>query len=347
MTKFLKDIMEQPDQLLQSMEYTLQEGQEEMKKAVALIRSSKQVFISAIGASWNAGIAIQSALNEVGVQSVLCDASDFFYFTKIPPRSTVIFLSRSGRSVEIVNSLPKCKLANAAVISITNSEDSFLTASSDVCLFTKVNFDNSISVNTYTSIILTGQLLAIAIRDNMLNTSVHTLLSKSFENVGRYIPEWRDLVESIDWVDTERHSYFIARGFNLASAHESMLLWEEAAKQPAAALTTGAFRHGPQEIVNDSINIAIWLENKSARDYDVKLVNDLRGKGVNTVAIGYNLPRELKGYKIEIPAIPYFFSAVVNIIPMQMAAEKLARMKEVDPDSFLFCNFVVELEGGL
>jgi glutamine---fructose-6-phosphate transaminase (isomerizing) len=114
------------------------------------------------------GIALQASLNEAGIVSVLCDAADFLYFTKIPPKSTIIFLSRSGKSIEIVQAIAKYKLANAAIISITNADDTLLADSSDCCLLTYVKYDNSISVSTYSSIVLTGQLLALAVKIQLI-----------------------------------------------------------------------------------------------------------------------------------------------------------------------------------
>ncbi|MBA4168239.1 MAG: SIS domain-containing protein [Chitinophagaceae bacterium] len=315
--------------------------------AASLLREAKYIYISAIGASWNAGIAIQAAFNNVGVPCFLCDASEFLHFTHIPPESAVIFLSRSGRSIEIVNALPKCRLANASIISITNSGDSILAAGSDICLLTQVDFDHSISVSTYTSLILTGQLLALQMKELVWTEEVYISLRKSFLTIRDSIPSWIEIINSSTWLDENKHTYFIARGMNIASAHESMLLWEEGAKQPAAALTTGSFRHGPQEIVNDSINIAIWMEDTVAQDFDRQLVNDLKDNGVGMLSIGFDLPESLRGIKISMPPVPKVFNPVINIIPMQIASEKLALMKNEDPDNFKFCDFVVEKEGGL
>lgn len=347
MTRLLKDILDQPTQLLHSLDYSLQAGSGPLQQAADLISRAHNVFIVAIGASWSAGIAIQAAFNEAGVQAVLCDAADFLYFTKIPPQSAIIFLSRSGRSIELVNALPRCQSANAVIISITNAPDSELARHSTVCLFTSVRFDNSISISTYSSIILTGLLLAQCINPSDTGLPVQDVFKEAIGETIDRIPAWQAVLAAEDWVDANRHTYFMARGAEVASAYESRLLWEEAAKQPATALTTGAFRHGPQEIINNGIHVAIWIGNETARNHDCKLVNDLVEKQVNVLSIGSNLPKELKGHKIELPSLPCLLSPVIGIIPMQLASEKLAGKKGVDPDVFLYCNFVVEAEGGL
>jgi glutamine---fructose-6-phosphate transaminase (isomerizing) len=347
MTKFLKDILNQPEQLQQSLDYSLSDGWNEFEKASKLIRSAKTFYISGIGASWNAGLSIQSAFNELGIPAILSDSSEFLHFTIIPKNSVVLFLSRSGKSIEILNSLAKCKATGCKIISITNDSDSPLAKQSDVCILTHVDFDNSISVNTYTSIILTGQLLASGFADSFSKKEISQSLKQTFEQVKPKILQWQDVLKNSGWLDKDSSTYFLARGSSLASAFESMLIWQEGAKQPASAMTTGAFRHGPQEILINRLTIGCWVDNQIAREFDFKLLNDLYDKGISLMTIGYHLPADLKGIKIEIPEIIYTFQPLINIIPMQLAAELFSRIKGEDCDSFRFCNFVVEEEGGL
>ena len=209
------------------------------------------------------------------------------------------------------------------------------------------DIDNSISVNTYTSIILTGQILASAFQKSFSGTEISKYLKRALNQVEGKIPEWKVAIDQSDWLNKDYSSYFLARGANLASAFESMLIWQEGAKQPASAMTTGSFRHGPQEILINRINIGIWIDQKLARENDFKLINDLHAKGAKLLTIGNHLPAHLEGMKIEMPEILYSFQPLINIIPMQLAVDRFAGIKGEDCDSFRYCNFVVEHEGGL
>lgn len=347
MTKYFEDILKQPEQLLFSLDYTLNSGWPEVEKAIGLIRTANTIYISSIGASLNAGLAIQSTFNEAGIPTHLCDSSEFLHFTNIPENAVVILLSRSGQSVEVVKAVSKCRDAGSKIISITNSAESALGLKSDVCLLTQVDFDHSISVNTYTSIILTGQLLASAFKASFSKVEISKSMKQTLNQVIPEIPRWKEIIDQSDWLNKDYSSYFLARGTNLASAFESMLIWQEGAKQPASAMTTGAFRHGPQEVLINRINIGIWIDQEIARENDFKLINDMHAQGVRILTIGNKLPADLKGLKIEMPEIRYSFQPIINIIPMQLAVDCFATLKGEDCDSFRFCNFVVEHEGGL
>ncbi|MBC7827627.1 MAG: SIS domain-containing protein [Chitinophagaceae bacterium] len=343
MTKFYEDIIRQPQELVSCLQFQAGKGRSAIEKALSLMKTAKYIFIPAIGASWNAGLAIHHSLNEAGFQSMLFDASEFCHFTKIHPQSVILFLSRSGRSVEIVNSVEKCRRAGAKIISITNDPESTLAVASDVCLETHVRFDHAISVNTYSSIILTGQLLARSFDNTFLSSPNIDLLERAISKTGEQIIMWKSIIDAINWPRTIY--YFLARGADNASAHESKLLWEEAAKYPAVAMTTGAFRHGPQEIIRNEMQIILWIHHNRTKAYDLELVSNLQEQGVNIITIGHYEPCGFN--KIAVPNMPFGMEAVINVIPMQLAAERFASIEKENSDEFRFCSFVVEKEGGL
>jgi len=347
MTKFLQDIYKQPAALQQSLDFSLGRGMKAMLEAQKLIRSSKYVIISSIGASWNAGVAIQAAFNEAGYTALLYDSSEFLHFTRIPANAAVILPSRSGKSVEVVQSVSKCRAAGAKIIAITNDPQSPLALGSDVLLDTHVEFDHSISVNTYTSIILVGQLLAVQSGRLLTDQESEQTISKAFIQISQKIGHWHENIALSGWLNSAFATYFLGRGVSFSTACEAMLIWQEGAKHPATAMTTGAFRHGPQEVLVNQMNIAIWIDNLISRENDFKLIADIQAQGVKVFAIGTGLPANLCEFKIEMPDIHHVFQPLINIIPIQLATDIFAALKGENPDGFRFCNFVVESEGGL
>jgi glucosamine--fructose-6-phosphate aminotransferase (isomerizing) len=125
------------------------------------------------------------------------------------------------------------------------------------------------------------------------------------------------------------------------------LLWEEAAKQPATALTSGGFRHGPQEIVREGLSIGLWIDAERMRSQDLELARDLREHGARVLLIGQELEESAADCVLCLPAIPAQWQFLIDIFPIQVAAERLAAIRGVDPDSFRLCSYIVEDEGGL
>jgi fructoselysine-6-P-deglycase FrlB-like protein len=133
----------------------------------------------------------------------------------------------------------------------------------------------------------------------------------------------------------------------LASCHEARLLWEEAAKRPATDLSTGSFRHGSQEIIRPGIRIGLWLQSEIMRQEDLQLVAELREAGGSTLLVGSKLPDVTADLALDLPLMPQGWEFLIDIIPLQLAAEFSAVHHHEDCDAFRFCPYVIEEEGGL
>jgi len=346
-TRLFKDILKQPTQLASSLAHMLGAGKPGLDEAAAVLRGPRPIIITGIGASWHAGMAMQALLLARGFPALLIDASELLHFAEVPQGATVVLLSRSGKSIEIVQLIERCRAQSATIISITNQPDSPLARGSDIVLNTSTEFDHAVSVTTYSAVTLAGALLASEATGHSAR-SVQDDLSQALVAAAAAIPEWRKRVEDSGWLgDGSGLTYFLARGASIASCHEARLLWEEAAKKPATALTTSGFRHGPQEIVREGMCAGIWIDAERMRKQDFELARDMRRLGARVLLIGQRLDDSAADCVLRLPAIPAEWQFLIEIIPIQIAAERLAAVRGEDPDSFRLCSYIVEDEGGL
>ena len=283
MTALLRDIVQQPAELQKSLAYTLGPGREALGRAAAVVREAETIYITGIGSSWHAGMAMLSLLQSAGRPAILIDASELLHFARIAPNAAIIILSRSGKSVEIVNLLPLARRAGAQLIGITNTPASPLGQEADVTLLTEAAFDHSVSVTMYSAPALVGGLLASAVVDD-LGASLEQAVSTALAALPAAMDEWSRQIAASGWLAPEAPTYFLGRGGSVASCHEARLLWEEAAKVPAAALTTGGFRHGPQEMLRPEFRIGLWIDGERLRREDLALAADLRKYGARVHA---------------------------------------------------------------
>ncbi len=346
-TRLLADILKQPAQLAASLSHMFGAGKPALDAAAAVLRRARSVVITGIGASWHAGMAMQTELLAAGIPALLIDASELLHCAEVPEGAAVVLLSRSGKSTEIVQLLQKCRDRSASVIAITNEADSPLAQGSEIVLNTSTDFDHAVSVTTYSAIALAGVLLALEATGRSAH-AVQAELMQSLSAAAEAIPLWCEVIERSGWLgEGDEPTYFIARGASLASCHEARLLWEEAAKKPATALTAGGFRHGPQEIVRKGLRFGIWIDAERMRTQDLNLARDLMKLGASVLLIGQQLDVTAGDCVLCLPAIPARWQFLIDIIPIQIAVERLAALRGEDPDSFRLCKYIVEDEGGL
>src|SRR5467141_1759549 len=143
-----------------SIDYLTGPGQKSLQQASSLIRSTRDVFITGIGASWNAALSAGTLFYLGGRPMYMQEASELLRFTAISRGSLIIAISRTGRSIEIVQLLDKAEAGGATVIGITNSADSPLVRESAVAIVVPAMLDHAISVNAYSSLLITVGALA-------------------------------------------------------------------------------------------------------------------------------------------------------------------------------------------
>jgi glucosamine--fructose-6-phosphate aminotransferase (isomerizing) len=346
MTHFLRDILRQPNELKRTIDILLRAGRPALDLATAAIRGASHVYLTGIGSSWHAALTAAPLFSIGARPAYLIDAGELLDFSAVLQDSAVILISRSGRSVEIINLLAKFRNTRATVIAITNSEDGPLAREAQISIVVPIELDHAISVNTYSTLAATAGILASAAVGSW-NSSLATSLSRTAEKTASAIPAWRAQIADSSWLAPGSAYYFLARGSSLGSCHEARLLWEEGVKSPATAMGTGSFRHGPQEMVSHRVRFGIWIDAERMRDQDLAVARDLRKLGASVMLIGQNLPKDAGDLVFQLPAVPPDWQFLIDIIPAQLTAERLAQLSGVDCDSFRYCSFIVEDEYGL
>jgi fructoselysine-6-P-deglycase FrlB-like protein len=345
-TRLLRDILREPAELAGTLERLLGPGRGDLERAAEVIRGARHVTFAGIGASWCAGAAAVSLCDRLGLPARLADASELFPSIKLPAGEAVVALSRSGRSVEIAGLIAPARAAGARVVGITNAPDSPHPAGADAAALLGAPFDHSISITMYSAVALAAGLLAAAAA-RALDERLERGLAEARAAAGAALPAWREAIERSGWFDAGAPVYFLGRAGSLASALNARLLWEEGAKMPATAMTTGSFRHGTQEVVRPGLRVGLWIDPVERRAEDLGLARELRAHGVQAMLVGHALPPDAGDLVLEVPAAPAGWQFLTDIIPAQLAAERLARLRGVDPDSFRLASYVVESDEGL
>jgi glutamine---fructose-6-phosphate transaminase (isomerizing) len=346
MTHFLDDIFRQPSSLLSTMDYLAGSGQAKLESAAAAVRKSRHVYLTGIGSSYHAAFGAASLFDQGARPVYVQDAAELLHFAAFPPDSVMIVISRSGQSAEIIGLLAKARESGTIVVGLTNSEAGALAKEAQIPVVIPVGLDHAISVNTYSTLAAAAAALAGATLGSF-DGELRTSLMHAANKTEKAIPGWREQISDALWPVPQTSYYFLARGSSLASCHEARLLWEEGVKCPATAMGTGSFRHGPQEMVTDGLRFGMWIDGQRMREEDLAVARDLGKLGASVMVIGQNLREDAGDLVLQIPAAPAGWQFLFDIIPAQIAAERLARLSGVDCDSFRICSYIVHSEHGL
>lgn len=91
----------------------------------------------------------------------------------------------------------------------------------------------------------------------------------------------------------------------------------------------------------------MWIDGEKMREQDLALAKDIRNYGTEVLLIGQDVPENAGEVVLNLPRIPARWQFLLEIMPIQLAAELLSHLNSQDCDSFRICSYIVEEEGGL
>ena len=144
--------------------------------------------------------------------------------------------------------------------------------------------------------------------------------------------------------------YLLGRGPALASVYEGALLLHETAKTAAVGMSSGQFRHGPAEILSSDFRAVVFGSPPITRSLDRTLADDLFSAGAKARWIGPAAEagdsRNHAPSLVPWPEIAPVLAPLFEIVPLQLAAYRLALWRGITPGDFRFVTEVTASESG-
>jgi glucosamine--fructose-6-phosphate aminotransferase (isomerizing) len=331
----LSEIADQPAVI----ERLLLEAAGEVEAIGASIRMRRihHVVIAARGSSDNAARYAQYLFGAHNRLTVTLATPSLVTRYRTPPVMTgalVIGISQSGESPDLIAVVEEGRRQGCATLAVTNVAGSPLTAAAEHTIVLRAGQERSIAATkTYTA-----QLTALA----MLSTAIsehgewRQQLARLPEHVAAAHAVDRDTVlAAAAALKDAGHGVVLGRGFNFATAFEAALKAKELAYVAVEPYSSADFQHGPIALIDTGF-AAVVINAAGAVSSEVEdLLRTIGERGARPVVIS-NVPSSLAlaAAPIPIPAdMPEWLSPVAAIVPGQLLAFHLSRLRGFDPDS--------------
>jgi len=246
--------------------------------------------------------------------------------------SLVIAVSQSGATQEIIDTAEWARRNGAAVVGITNHEDSPLASVADVALTTQAGVEKAVpATKTYTT-----QLAAIAVAVDALAPTPGTLDAgiARVPEVAAQALEAR--VDDAAALLASAHDVLASgRGLSFGTTLEVALKLEETCLQPVRGLSYADLKHGPIAVVDaDLVTILVAAGDGPALPGMTELAATVREKGSRILGIGGDTEFASRcDVDLPGPDLPETLAPLALVIPAQRTIEALARRLGLDPDA--------------
>lgn len=338
----LHDILNQPQSLSAAVDYQFGAGKTALHDAARLIHG-KRLLLSGMGSSMFACHALSAELAQQGLAATLIDTAEVLHYHHSAYRDAAAMLvSRSGESIETLKLLPLLKAQGTRIVGVTDVAGSTLAREADVTVLIHGGQDQMVAVQSYTASLITLHLLGAALLDTFDATQGE--LRAAITSLVDYVPHCVE--QSAGWrsfFDEAQVVYLLGRGRSIASIYEGALLFNEVAKFPSASVEAAQFRHGPVEIVDARHRAIVLAPDDHTRDLNVALAHDLIRFGGQARLIG---PHAADDLWWPTPDVPASLAPLIEIVPVQCAALRLAEWRGFTPGEFRFTAQVTSSETG-
>ena len=320
----LKEISEQPNTILQSGD------DDRIEKTTEIISKTKNLYITGSGTSYNAARIAKYLFSKYAKLKIEPIISSELPFSpdSIEYESTLIAISQSGESADVLEAVKIAKESKSKIISVVNHLNSSLSQESDAVI--NLNCGPEIGVaatKSFTSQLAILYKITNKICNGCMNLDwqkVSKCISKTLEDNSKIKELAADLKEVSD-------IYILGRGIHFPIAKEAALKLKELTYIHAEGIPGGELKHGPLALMDSNVFVIIINPDDSTFQETLNSANEIKTRGAKIIGIS-NKNNSVYDYWIEIPEIDEVLYPLIEIIPIQLLAYFAALEKDTDPD---------------
>jgi glucosamine--fructose-6-phosphate aminotransferase (isomerizing) len=339
----LKEIMEQPKVIRDSINSVLNDG--ENRKVVDDLDISRfnKIMITACGSAYNAGIVAKYVFEKLCRMSVEVDlASEFRYKDAIIDEKTlVILISQSGETADTIAALREAKSKKAVTLSIVNVVGSAIAKETEFCMYTAAGPEIAVATTkAFSAQLVLLYILAVnfAVKLKKIPSEKEKELLAEIKNLP---DKMSNLLERIDYIQMYASTcvgyksiFFIGRNIDYAIALEGSLKLKEISYIHSEAYAGGELKHGTISLVEDDTLVVAISNCGRLNEKITSNMEQVISRGAKVLLIGNrkDVKQNEKLSLISLPDIEELFSPSLSAVVLQLFSYYVAANKGLDID---------------
>jgi glucosamine--fructose-6-phosphate aminotransferase (isomerizing) len=345
-TFMLKEIYEQADAVAETIaDRTVRpDGVDLPEIDDELLRNATRIIIVACGTSYHAGLIGRYAIEEWARVPVEMDiASEYRYRNPVVgPGDLVIGITQSGESLDTLAAMRLARERGATVLAVTNIMGSQVTREADGVIYTRAGLEISVAA-TKTFVAQVAVMYLLALRMAELRDTLTVERRRELVTRLKRIPHDIDAMlehgtEAIDRV-AQRHYkkdffLYLGRHVGLPVGLEGALKLKEISYIATDAYAAGEMKHGPIALLDEETPVVVVATDSPVLEKVISNMQEVRVRGAHVIAVaseGSNLSEHAEDI-LEVPATDWMLQPLLAVIPLQVLAYRIARLRGLNVD---------------
>jgi glucosamine--fructose-6-phosphate aminotransferase (isomerizing) len=346
-TFMLKEIYEQPEGVAETIGDRVRHGHlvlEGLGMTEEELKHLRRIVLVACGTSYHAGVVGRYAIEEWARVPVEPDvASEWIYRNPvIDPGTLVIGISQSGETRDTIQAMKLAREHGARTVAITNMMGSQITREVDSVLYTRTGLEVGVAASkTFTAqaalLFLIGLKLAQC-RSTLPESEIEFILDELYDlpvKMQRFLDGDHPIEEIAQRFQDRPFFLYLGRHIGLPVALEGALKLKEISYIPTEAYSAGEMKHGPIALLEEGTPVVVVATRIHVYDKIVSNIQETRARGAHVIAIATDGNEDIQHHAddvIYVPKSPAFLQAALAILPLQLLAYRIARLRGLNVD---------------
>jgi glucosamine--fructose-6-phosphate aminotransferase (isomerizing) len=310
-----------------------------------LLRRIKRIVIVACGTAYHAGLIGRYAIEQWARIPVDVDiASEYRYRNPIVgPEDLVIGISQSGETADTLAAMRTARSRGATVLAVTNIMGAQATREADGVLYTRAGLEIGVAATkTFVCQMAAMYLLALRLAElrGTLEPEVLTATITELKRLPHLIAEV--LAHDPDGLaaiaqDNYAADFFLylGRHVGLPVALEGALKLKEISYIATDAYAAGEMKHGPIALLDESTPVVVVATESPVLEKVVSNMQEVMARGARVIAVATIGDEQISQHAEEVIWIPHtdwMLAPLLAVIPLQLLAYRIARLRGLNVD---------------
>lgn len=301
-------------------------------KDIYNIKKYKNIDIVACGSASFAGqIGKYYIERYANIKTEVYYASEYRYQKNFFTKDTlVILISQSGETADTLAALKLAKENGIDTLAIVNRRDSSIAREADSVIYTEAGIEVAVATTkAYLAQVLI--LLLLAFKDNNKETKLLEDLKLLPNLITKYINEY-DYSNIANILKDKEHIFYLGRGIDYYLSMEGSLKLKEISYIHSEAFQAGELKHGSISLIDKDFGVVSVVTDKTISDKTISNLKEVSARGAKIITITNIKDNNFADYTILVEDYDEILNPLLVIVPMQMLAYNVAKLRDCDID---------------
>jgi glutamine---fructose-6-phosphate transaminase (isomerizing) len=346
-TFMLKEIYEQPQAVRDTLGERVRGGKldlEDIGLTDLEIQNLRRMVILATGTAYHAGVVGRYVVEEWARLPCEPDiASEWLYRNPVLSKDTlVVAISQSGETRDTIHAVRLARESGARTVAITNMMGTQITREVEHVLYTRAGIEVSVAATkTFTAQVALLYLLALRlaqVRRTLPEEELDSLVAEVAalpDKMSAYLDGDHPIEEIAQRHYRKPFFLYLGRHIGLPISLEGALKLKEISYIPTEAYSAGEMKHGPIALLDEQTPVVCVATDSHVYDKVVSNIQEVRARGAQVIAIATDGNEDIQHHADDVVFVPRthpFLQAALAVIPLQLLAYRIARLRGFNVD---------------